>query len=183
MANADRPSGARYVRNQGGSTALPSNEYSVDSSNSTAIFLGDFMIAEADGNVAPYTGTAGGDLLGVCDGVSDDYGDLTRRHLPASTAGKVTINDDPYAIFAIQEDNDGTALTLAARGANCDALATAGSTTTDISAHEVDRSSVTSATAQLRMIRLVPREDNAYGDSAEWEVMINEHEYKSTAGA
>ena len=179
MANADRPSGARPVRNINGSTAIQITPYSVDSSNSTAIFIGDFIIAEADGNVAPYAVTTGGNLLGVCVGVDGDYGDLSRRYLPATTAGTVMVCDDPDMIFAIQEDDAGTALTSAARGANCDVLATAGSTTTSKSAHEIDRSQVTNAVAQLRLHRLVPRDDNAHGDSAEWEVLINEHELRS----
>jgi len=182
MANADRPNGARPVRHLNGNTPIPSNSYLVDSSNGTAIFLGDFMIAEADGNVAPYTGTAGGDLLGVCVGVEGGYDNLNTRYLAASTAGTVMICDDPDVIFAIQEDDGGTALDITARGANCDLLATAGSTTTSQSAHEIDRSKVTAAIAQLRLLRLVERDDNAYGDWAEWEVMINEHEYKTTAG-
>lgn len=182
MANADRPNGARVVRHLNGTTSLQTNKYSVDSSNSTAIFIGDFIIAEADGNVAPYTGTSGGDLLGVCVGVLGGYDDLSNFYLAASTAGDIMVCDDPDAIFAIQEDNAGTALTLAARGANCDVLATGGSTTTGISAHEIDRSTVVATIAQLRLLRLVERDDNAYGDSAEWEVMINEHEYKTTAG-
>ena len=85
-------------------------------------------------------------------------------------------------MVAIQEDDAGTALTVAAVGANCDVLATAGSTTTSQSAHEIDRSTVVTTTAQLRLLRLVERDDNDYGDSAEWEVLINEHAYKSTAG-
>ena len=183
MANADRPNGARPVRNLNGNTAIPSNPYSVDASNATAIFIGDFIVAEADGYVAPYAVTTGGNLLGVCVGVADDYGDLSRRHLPASTAGTVWVADDPNTIFAIQEDDAGTALTVAARGANCDVLYTAGSTTTGMSACEIDRSQVTSAIGQLRLLRLVPRDDNAYGDSAEWEVLINEHEYNTTDAA
>ena len=182
MANSDRPSGARPARHQDGATAIPANKYSVDASNGTAIFLGDFVIAEADGNVAPYTGTGGGSLLGVCIGVYDDYGDLSRRYLPASTAGSIMVADSPDQIFEVQEDDAGTALTKAAEGANCDVLATAGSATTGISAHEIDRSTVTSATAQLRLQRLVPRDDNDYGDSAKWEVIINEHFRKATAG-
>ena len=179
MANADSPNGARPVRHINGSTAIPSNSYSVDSSNSTAIFIGDFMIAETDGNVAPYSVTTGGNLLGVCVGVEGGYDNLTQRYLAASTAGTVMICDDPDMIFAIQEDDAGTALTLAARGANCDVLAGSGSTTTGMSAHEIDRSQISSAVGQLRLHRLVPREDNAYGDSAEWEVMINEHALRS----
>ena len=179
MANADSPSGARPVRHINGSTAIPSNSYSVDSSNSTAIFIGDFIIREADGNVAPYSVTTGGNLLGVCVGVEDGYDNLTQRYLAASTAGNIMVADDPDLIFEIQEDSGGTALTSAARGANCDVVANAGSTSTSMSAHEIDQSQITAAVAQLRLHRIVPREDNAYGEHAKWEVMINEHELRS----
>lgn len=183
MANIDRPNGAKSTgRTLTGGSCQPAVEYDVDASNSTAIFIGDFMIREADGNVAPYTGTGGGNLLGACAGIKDDYDNLNRRYLPASTAGTVYVIDDPDTVFAIQEDDAGTALTAAAGGANCDVLATAGDTTSGISRHEIDRSTVGSSAAQLRLIRLVPRADNDYGDSAEWEVVINEHVYKSTTG-
>lgn len=182
MANTDSPKGAVAVRHLNGGTQIPINPYDVDASNGTAIFLNDFMIAEADGYVAPYTGTGGGDLLGVCAGVAGGFDDLSTKHLAASTAGTVYVVDDPDMIFECQEDDAGTALTVAARGANCDVLATAGSSTTGISAHEIDRSTVVATTAQLRLLRLVNRPNNDYGDSAKWEVMINEHEYKDTAG-
>lgn len=189
MANVDRPAGARPVRYLGGApyngAATP---YSVDSSNATAIFVGDFMIREADGNVAPYTGTGGGNLIGVCVAAGTDAqtyatpDTLSRRYLAAATAGTVLIADDPDIVFEIQEDDAGTALAATDAGANADVLATAGSTTTGQSAHEIDRSTINTTAAQLRLIRLVPREDNAIGDFAKWEVMINEHSYRSTTG-
>ena len=189
MANTDRPRGAVPVRYIGGA---PYNgactPYSVDSSNATNIGVGDFMIREADGNVAPYTGSSGGDLLGVCISVGANaqiYADpdnLGRRYLPASTAGTVLIADSPDIVFEVQEDDGGTALVAADAGTNCDVLATAPSTATGQSAHEIDRSTVVTTTAQLRLLRLVPREDNAHGDWAKWEVLINEHVYKATAG-
>lgn len=189
MANTDRPSGARPVRYLGGA---PYNgactPYPVDSSNATAIFVGDFIIREADGNVAPYTGSSGGDLLGVCVAVGPnsttymDPDNPSRRYLPASTAGTVLVADDPYIVFEVQEDDGGTALVAGDAGANCDVLATAGSTTTGQSAHEIDRSTIVTSTAQLRLIRLVDRQDNAHGDYAKWEVLINEHVYRNTAG-
>ena len=182
MANADKPNGGMASRHQNGGSYLSENKYSVDVSNSTAIFLGDFIILESDGNVAPSAVTTGGVLLGTCTAVLDDYGNLNRRYLPATTAGNIMVADSPNQIFTVQEDDDGTALTSAARGANCDVLATAGSTTTGKSAHEIDRSSVTNATAQLRLQRIVERDDNAHGDSAEWEVIINEHALKTTTG-
>jgi hypothetical protein len=160
----------------------------VDSSNGTAIGVGDFMIREADGNVAPYTGSSGGDLLGVCISVGPNatlYADpdnLSRRHLPASTAGTVLIADSPDIVFEIQEDAAGTALVATDAGANADVSAAAPNTTTGNSNHEILRASIVTTTAQLRLIRLVPREDNAHGDWAKWEVLINEHVYKATAG-
>ena len=183
MANVDRPNGARSAgRTLTGGSPQPAVEYSVDSSNSTAIFIGDFVVREADGNVAPYTGTGGGNLLGVCVGIKGDYGDLNRRYLPASTAGTIYVIDDPDHVFIVQEDDGGTALTAADAGANCDVLAGTGDTTSGMSRHEIDRSTVTTSSAQLRLIRLVPAEDNAHGDFAKWEVVINEHAYKSTSG-
>lgn len=189
MANVNRARGARPVRYLGGApyngAATP---YSVDSSNGTAVFVGDFMIREADGNVAPYTGTGGGNLIGVCVSVGTDAttyaspADLTKRYLPASTAGTVLIADQPDLVFECQEDTGGTALAATDAGTNCDVLATAGSATTGQSAHEIDRSTTATTAAQLRLIRLVPREDNAYGDYAKWEVTINEHSYRSTTG-
>lgn len=189
MANTDRPSGARPVRYLGGAPYNGAcNPYSVDSSNATAIFVGDFIIRESDGNVAPYTGTGGGNLLGVCVAVGAnetlymDPDNPNRRYLPASTAGTVLVADQPDIVFECQEDDAGTVLTAADAGANCDVLATAGSTSTGQSAHEIDRSTVTTSAAQLRLLRLVDREDNAHGDYAKWEVLINEHVYRSTTG-
>lgn len=178
MSNRDAPQGGHPVRHLAGGNAFTMNEYSVDSSNATAIFVGDAMILEADGNVAPYT-TGGGSLIGFCAGVKDDFDDLQRRYLPASTAGTVLIYDDPYVTFGIQ--TDGT-ITADDAGNNADLVAGSGSTTTSISAHEVSGTTGTS-TAQLRLIRPVPRDDNdVTAANSEWEVVINEHMFKTTTG-
>ena len=180
MPNANRPRGARAVRRIDGGACLPSNPYTVDASNGTAIFVGDFVKLEADGNVAP--AAAGNALIGVVTAVADDYDNLARRYLPASTAGTVWVNDDPEAVFVVQEDDGGTALTAAARGANVDIVAGTGNTTTSISGHELDQDSVGVTTGQLRLLRLVDTENNDYGDNADWEVRINEHQSRTIAG-
>mgnify|MGYP000873074440 CR=1 FL=1 len=182
MANTNRPRGAYPTRNLDGSKSFATNEYTVDSSNGTAIFPGDFVQLEADGNVAPATAGTGVELLGVCAGVVGRYDDLSKRYLPASTAGTISVWDSPYTMFSVQEDDGGTALTAAGRGANVAIVAGAGSTTTSLSAHELDQDSVVATTEQLRLVRLIPVEDNAYGDNADWEVLINEHEYKQAVG-
>lgn len=183
MANVDRPRGARVVRHLDGSPYNgATNKYAVDVLNATAIFPGDFMIREADGNVAPYTGVGGGNLLGVCVSVPADPNGLEIRYLPALTAGTVYIADASDLIFEIQEDDAGTALVAGDAGNNVDVSAGAGSTSTGQSAHELLRASVVITIAQLRLLRLIEREGNEYGDFAAWEVLINEHTYKDTAG-
>ena len=179
MANTDNPRGAIPSRHLTGGNAFVANAYAVDASNSTAIFPGDAMILEADGNVAPYTGTGGGNLIGFCAGVDGDFDDLKRRYLPASTAGTVLIYDDPDIVFDIQTDGSITAVDA---GNNADVTATAGATASSMSRHEVS-ATTTNTTAQLRLIRPTPREDNdVTAANSNWEVVINEHLFKSTAG-
>lgn len=188
MANVDRPRGLTVIGTIDGSPVSGAvRERPVDASNATAIFPGDAVILEDDGNVAPYT-SGGGNLLGVCVGVVVDRAQAKTEHpgyLPASTAGSILVAEGPDLLFEIQEDDGGTALTSAAIGSNADILATAGSTTTGRSAHELDRSTITdgsAATAQLRLIQLVEAEDNAHGDWAKWIVRINEHVHNETTG-
>lgn len=181
MANIDRPNGLHPVRHMMGANIV-ANEYSVDASNGTAIFPGDAVIMESDGSIAPYTGSSGGNLLGVMAGLKDVSGNLSRQYLAASTAATVLVYDDPYIIYEGQEDDGGTALAATDVGANVDILATAGSTTTQTSRHELDRSTIATTTAQCRLLRLIPRTGNAYGDWAKWEVILNEHGFRDTAG-
>src|SRR3990167_7283602 len=144
MANVDRPRGARPVRYLGGApyngAATP---YNVDASNGTAVFVGDFMIRESDGNVAPYTGTGGGNLIGVCISTGTnsplyaDPANLDRRYLPASTAGTVLIADQPDLVFECQEDDGGTALVAGASRTHSDVLVNIGTAHTGQSDHVI----------------------------------------------
>lgn len=184
MANVDAPSGLRYVGNiaaamQSGLAVL----YDVDSSNGTAIFKGDLVKLEADGNIAP--AAAGDRALGVAVSVKPDYDVAATIHpgyLPASTAGKILVVTDPNALYEIQEDSVGAALAATDKGALVDIIAGAGSTTTGRSAHEVDSSTLGTSNGQLKLIKLVDRSDNAVGDQAKWVVKINEHYFSSEAG-
>jgi len=181
MANVDRPKGAVPVRMTNGSKNIPINSYAVDASEGTAIFVGDFVRLEADGNAAP--AAAGERLLGVCVGVDGDLDDLSRRYNPATTAGTIFVADHPDTLFEVQEDDGGTALTAAARGALVDIVAGAGSTTTSISAHELDQDSVDTTSGQLRLRQLSTNDpNNTYGDNADWLVTIHEHEFTATTG-
>ena len=104
------------------------------------------------------------------------------NYCPASTEMYIAVVDDPYVIFEVQEDSDGGALDAGASHGNADLVVGSGSTTTGVSAMELDSSDIKTATAQLRVLRIVPREDNAVGNYCKWLVLINEHAYKTTTG-
>lgn len=185
MANADRPHGFKPI---GTLTGVPWNAatrtYSVASGNGTAIFPGDAVTLASDGTVTP--AAAGGIILGVCVGVLptvvDEFGvsgyhaalNLQRSYLPASTAGTILVAVGPDILYEVQEDSDASNLALADVGANVDHIAGAGSTTTGVSAHELDSSTVTSAgSAGFRLVAKVNSPDNAVGTNCKWIVRLN----------
>lgn len=189
MSNVDRPNGLRVHGTIDGSP-LNANLRTrpVDSSNATAIFQGDAIILEDDGNVAPYTGTGGGNLLGVCMGAVWDRTVAQTEHpgyLPATTAGNILVAEGPDILFQIQDDGGATP-TTAIIGSNADIAATAGSTSTGQSAHELKMTTLTDSgagTAQLRIIDYVHDTSNdPTAVNAKWIVRINEHVHRETTG-
>tara|TARA_R110000772_G_scaffold16184_9_gene46247 strand:- start:1263 stop:1856 length:594 start_codon:yes stop_codon:yes gene_type:complete len=194
MANVDRPNGATAIDSLTGAPVVAKmNAYNVDSSNATAIFPGDFMQLEADGNVAVATAGATNLIIGVCGGVevaapTQEDGFLSNNnigvtehpgYLPVSTAGSVLIIDDPDQLFLVQAA--GT-ITADDQGQNAPIVAGAGSTTTGRSAHEIN-ATTTSTINQVRLIRPYKAADNdvTLADS-KWIVQITEHFYRQTSG-
>ncbi len=159
MANRDAPRGAAPVRHLTGGE-IRTNPYKVDSSNATAIRIGDFVKLEADGHIA--VAAAGDRLLGVSNG-----------YVAALTEDTdFPIYDDPNIIFVIQANGS---LAEANIGDLADILATAGS---DIqSAHELDSSGVGTSDAQLKILGKQDRPDNDWGTNVDVEVQIYEHEF------
>ena len=189
MANVDAPNGLRPVKHLDGSPYNGlANRYYVPASDSTAIFVGDAVqsagSADANGvpSVAAYA-SGGGNLLGVCVGI-EPLTDESENYRAASTERYIWVADAPDIIFEVQEDSVGGALAATQVGNNFDVAVTAGVTTGGgASRMELDSSDASgTATAQLRVLRLAPLEDNEIGDNAKWWVLINEHEFKSTTG-
>ena len=188
MANVDNPSGFAPVRHIDGAPYNgQANRYAILAANNTATFVGDLVIiggsATADGvpsvTQAAATNT---NIAGAIVGFEIDPTDLTLLYRLASTLRYALVCDSPWILYEVQEDSDAGALTVDEVGENCDIIVGSGNTTSGISAMEIDSSTHTASTAQIRVIRLVPREDNAVGTNAKWEVLINEHCYKSTSG-
>lgn len=188
MANTDAPFGLRPVKHLDGSPYNgATTKYYVPSTDNTAIFIGDAVVlgstADAYGNptVTAYA-SGGGNIIGVCVGVEPETADST-IYRAASTARFVYVADAPDLVCEIQEDSVGGAVAVGQVGNNFDIAVTAGSTTTGLSAMELDSSDASgTAAAQLRLIGLVQRPDNEVGTNAKWLVAINEHSYKSTTG-
>ena len=183
------------------------NLYYVPSSDATAIYLYDAVKSAGSGDAAA-TGVptvaqaaAGDTIRGVVVGFCPTTpGHLTTalqppstegpQYRPASTAMYLWVVDDPNVIFEVEEDGDTSSLQVTNIGSNADIVVGTGSTTTGLSGMAIDSSSVVATTAQLRLMRLAYRadgsneasSDGSAGNTAIWEVIINEHELTGTAG-
>ena len=191
MANTDAPRGAVPIKHLDGS---PYNgalgKYLIASAYNTTIYFGDFAKMTATGYVE--LAAAGNTILGVLPGVSyrNSSGEVVfSKYWPASTAtfnsedAEALVIDAPDVIFEMQQDSDTNTPAQADIGTNADFISThTGSTVTGLSKEEVDTSTCTTATANLRVLRFVPRPDNEVGNYAKVEVLINEHFYKTTTG-
>ncbi len=194
MANVDARKGLAPMREKG-STCYngAAQPYFVNSSYATALFVGDPIVKNGTANTAA-AGTANkfaagtlpevekstaGDTnptTGVVVGFEADPDNLTRIYNPASTERVAYVVDDPDVVFEIQADS---ANPIAATdiGSNANLVYThAGDANTGLSGAELDTSSMTTtATFQLKILRLIDREDNELGTNAKLEVLINNH--------
>jgi hypothetical protein len=199
MANTDTPFGLKPIRHRSGSPYTGEcNPYYVPSTYATALYIGDPVIITGTSNISDYQGYAAGSLpeinkataaggnyiSGVIVAFGPDRDNLSRVYKPASTEALVWVADAPELIFEVQEDSDGTALAATSVGLNADLVYThSGSTITGLSGVELDRSTAaTTSTLQLKIMRLVDRPDNAIGDFAKWEVLVNLHTQRYTTG-
>jgi len=197
MANTDAPLGLVPIRHKNGAPYNGAvSAYYLRSDYATATFVGDPVVGTA--NLLEFLGNAPGTLptinkataaggaytSGVIVGFSPLATDLTKTYNAASTERIAYVADDPDLVFEVQEDSAGTVLDATDVGLNADYVFThAGSTTTGKSGVELDRSTInTTNTLQLKVLRLVNRVDNALGDSAKWEVMINLHTQRYLTG-
>lgn len=162
MANYDRAFGLRFLNSLHG--GAPSTRQMVkDAAQGTAVFRGDLVAREADGNIAP-GGTAGTTLY---DGVSQDYGAV-------STLTNHLVIVDPWAVFEAQ--SGATGFTAADEGLNCNFVFSAGSTGTQLSGHKLDDSTeATTATLDAHLKEFLRVSDNEDGAYSRFGIVINKH--------
>lgn len=185
MANQNTPFGLRSVS---GVSNGPYNggvrQYSVAAGDGTAIYIGDLV--KNAGTSQVINGETMSDVViaatgDVFAGVVVGALPVTRDSLPyraASTQRVLLVDDDPNALFEVQEIGTGTPFTANDIGLNCNISVVAGSTVTGLSGTVLDNGTeATTNTLDVKIVGLVNRPDNAVGAFAKWLVRINRHRF------
>lgn len=198
MANVDRPQGLKPVQHISGSAWNgKTNMYLLPAADSGNVFIGDLVklagSAGAAGTVVNgydvegmptiAQSAAGDGGVGVVVGFLPLQTNLETKYRVTLTNRIALVCDDPGVIYEIQEVSGGTALTATEVSLNANVVVGSGSTTTGMSAMELNNSGEnTTADLDLRIMGLVRRPDNAYGEHAKWLVMISTHQLNNMAG-
>lgn len=167
MANTDRPHG--FV---GFGAHLRLNPYTQDSSDSTAIFIGDIVDAEVDGNVSP--AAAGSNAI---------LGASVSFSAASTESTQVLLLDHPSQLLEAQDDGSETVAQLELFQA-ANHIAGAGSTTTNLSAHEIALDNAGTTTGGFVLLAFVQREDNDNtAANCDWVCQLNTGEGLLTLAA
>lgn len=198
MPNVNGPFGLRETRNAfSGPYNAGVNLYAILAADTNAFAIGDPVVSSASGasaqgipaiTLAAATGALRGVIVGIFDtkpGVTraDDGGNSTIRPAGAKTKDwYALVVDDPNAIFEVQEVGTGTPLTASEIGNNTNLVV--GTNNGYISGWTLDNATEgVGATLQVRILGLVQRIDNEFGQYAKYYVKINNHELSAgTAG-
>ncbi len=194
MANPNTPYGIRpYAYMSGAPYNGAVRTYYVPVGNPTALYLGDpvnIVAGSSDGNGVPVceiaSAGAAHQITGSFMGISNSAGSAVitllqsqTPYLAADQAAYIYVSDDPFLLYAVQEDSVGGFITSnLAAGANGNLVAGAGSTYSSQSGWQLQSSGVehsgTDPTLQLRLIQALQEIDNAIGINAKWLVKIND---------
>ena len=196
MANAFRPMGLSPVKTLNSSPWNDqANLYYIAAADTNAYAIGDPVVSSgsADSNGVPgvTVATAGAALRGVIVGLGTTEGlianpsNLNQTIRPAganASAYYAMVVDDPNVIYTVSEPNTGIALTAAAVGFNVNLVANANNGYVSGWTLNNTGAAVTS-TLQVKLLGLARVQGNAFGNGAQWLVLINNHELKAgTAG-
>lgn len=190
MANPDAPFGLCPIGTTDGSDWHgKTREVEFLSSDSTAAFVGDLVkltgTGGTDGETPVVTQAAAGDAaVGVIVSFAPDFANesFDSIYRTASTARKALVCFGTDVLYAMQEDSVGGSLATTAIGGNADVVVGSGDTVTGLSGMEIDSSSATTSTAQLRIHHVDRKPGNALGTNCVWVVSINENQNSRGAG-
>jgi hypothetical protein len=179
MSNVNAPNGLRPVRHLTGGT-IRMNAYTIASAYNTSIYQGDVVVMTGTGRDIAAQSAGGHSSIGVFAGCV--YHDATGRPVwshwyPASTTDAAGITawvyDDPMTIFEVQADSAAAGDIAALADFNAGA---GGSTLTGVSGEYMTVTGATGTSGKaFRLLSLVNRADNAYGQYAKLEVIFVDH--------
>ena len=190
MANVDKAFGLRPLGNLSATGAQKQFAYEIADNQSGAIYQGD-LVTLSGGYVVKYDSTLHTAALGVfngCNYIDPTSGKPTwKNYYPGSvniTAGVISaeVVDDPSKLFLIQADED---VVQADIGLNANIAYTAGSSTTGLSATELDSSTIANTeTLALKIVGFYNAPNNTRAENhVDVVVKINTHLYGSTGVA
>lgn len=196
MANANKPFGLTPVKYLGGADwDGKANIYYIDSADGSAFYPGDLVKLSGSGDttrgIAGISKSAAGDAsVGVliAVGTNPDGGpyidptNLTLTNAPATKTKNyyALVVDDPNVIFEIMEIYSGTPLDATAIGLNANISVAAPATGVVVSGSVLDNATeAVTATLNCKLLGLSRRIGNAFGNGAVWNVLINNHQYRS----
>ena len=189
MANIDKAFGLRPIGNLSATGAQKQYGYQIADNQAGTIFQGDLVVLTA-GFISKFLPASHSAAVGVFNGCN--YNDPTTgkptfsNFYPGSvniTSGQISADvlDDPNQLFLVQCDAGFVAADV---GKNADVIGTGGSTTSGISAMELNSSTLAnSAALNLKVVGLYNDVNNEFGTNAVVVVKINEHVYGSTGVA
>lgn len=183
MANTNSPNGLVPFRHLSGGS-IRASAYSIASAYAYSIYEGNPVEMTGTGRNVQNAAAGNADNIGVFAGVRyvDAQGNqVFSKKWPADTVATdiiAYVYDDPNIVFAAQCDT----LAEGDVGTLVDWNEGTGNDTTGISGAYADVGAGTATTAQsLRIQRLIPRVNNAYGAYAKAEVTFAEHALKTGA--
>ena len=190
MANVSEKFGLRPYRKLDGTPLVGAqNRYTISANNTVAIYQGDLVVPEADGDISRHVAGTSAAVIGVFNGCF--YTDPTTQkptysnYYPGSVnASDITafVVDDPDAVFLMDAD---AAFTRADLFRNYSVTTAGGVTQTGISSVQLDVSaSGTATTFAVQAIDISQDPDNSDTtvDNANILVRINNHFFRSGTG-
>jgi hypothetical protein len=192
MANKDAAFGLKPIGKVGqNKDAQGLSEYSIAASVTSAIYQNDPVTALADATIA--VAAAGNTLVGSLNGVfytdSSTSKPTWANHVDASNAATDIVgfvSDDPYERFEIQVNNT---FAVTSKFLNADIVYAAGDSANYVSNVELNNATVTTSSAQIRVIGVTKDDENntllnatTYNANVNVVGIINEHFLKGTTG-
>lgn len=191
MPNTNAPMGLRPVRHyMGGQIRI--NEYAIASGLASNIYRGSPVKSSPGTTKRIDVAAAGNTCIGVFMGCiyQDSSGDfqfkpnwVSGTTTYGSVDAKALVIDDPFVLYEIQVSGS-AGLVATDIGNVADLVIGTGSTITGNSGDMLDQTTLSgSGSAQLKIVDLVRRDDNAFGQYAKALVLINEHEFNLSSMA